>query len=157
MQKYLTYRCCRNEEAKRSKHGNILNDNPVNDQPVIYLGPGLSNHTSESINIESRLNSPKYHRLIKHYFPENVWAYNYWTSNPEAEDGFINFTNKKQEPNTWSAPVRSRFNCLNPPSILLPSSLSQLQCHWLASPRIYKLQTLEFQRRSTRQFRVALE
>ena len=74
MQKYLTYRCCRNEEAKRSKHGNILNDNPVNDQPVIYLGPGLSNHTSESINIESRLNSPKYHRLIKHYFPENVRA-----------------------------------------------------------------------------------
>ena len=73
MQKYLTYRCCRNEEAKRSKHGNILNDNPVNDQPVMYLGPGLSNHTSESINIvESRLNSPKYHRLIKHYFPENV-------------------------------------------------------------------------------------
>ena len=42
MQKYLTYRCCRNEEAKRSKHGNILNDNPVNDQPVIYFGPGLS-------------------------------------------------------------------------------------------------------------------
>ena len=49
MQKYLTYKCSRNEEAKRSKHGNILNDNLVNDQPVIYFGPGLSNHTSESI------------------------------------------------------------------------------------------------------------
>ena len=42
MQKYLTYRCCRNEQAKRSK-------NPVKDQLVIYFGPHLSNHASESI------------------------------------------------------------------------------------------------------------
>ena len=42
MQKYLTYRCCRNEQAKRSK-------NPVKDQLVIYFGPRLSNHASESI------------------------------------------------------------------------------------------------------------
>ena len=64
MQKYLTYRCSRNEEAKRSKHGNILNDNPVNDQPVIYFGPGLSYHTNESI-----LNRVSILR-IQHYFRE---------------------------------------------------------------------------------------
>ena len=65
MQKFLTYRCCRNEQAKGSKHGNILNDSPVNDQPVIYFGPGLSNHTSESI-----LNRVSILR-IKHFFRDD--------------------------------------------------------------------------------------